>query len=241
MSDAPRTGVVLAAGFGSRLKGAVASTDLKPMTPVAGTPLIVRTLRSLERAGCTRAVIVLGHHAEAMQTGIEAVYDGPLELVFAQNDRYQKQNGLSVLAAWPHVQGDFILTMADHVFGDEVMERARNHKPEPGGATLLVDYKLNTIFDMDDATKVVVDGGKIVAIDKKLTDFNAVDTGVFVCTDGLLNALQALDDAHGDASLSDGVRRLAASGRMHALDIGDGFWQDVDTPEMMAHAEAMLA
>jgi len=36
------------------------------------------------------------------------------------------------------------------------------------------------------------------------------------------------------------VRRLAASGRMHALDIGDGFWQDVDTPEMMVHATKAL-
>ena len=45
MSSPARTGVVLAAGFGSRLKGVVASTDLKPLTPVAGTPLIVRTLQ----------------------------------------------------------------------------------------------------------------------------------------------------------------------------------------------------
>ena len=131
--------------------------------------------------------------------------------------------------------------MADHVFGDEVMDLAGRTTLEPGHAALLVDFKLDTIFDMDDATKAVVEDGKIVAIDKKLTTFNAVDTGVFVCTDGLLDALQALDEAHGDASLSDGVRHLAASGRMHALDIGDGFWQDVDTPEMMAHAEQMLS
>ena len=240
MSSTARTGVVLAAGFGSRLKGVVATTALKPLTPVAGTPLIIRTLRSLEKAGYGRVVIVLGHHAETLRTGIEAIYSGPLELVFAMNERYEKQNGLSVLAARPFIEGGFILTMADHVFGDEVMELAGSYVPEPGHAALLVDYKLDAIFDMDDATKVLVEAGKIVAIDKKLTDFNAVDTGVFVCTDGLMDALQALDDENGDASLSDGVRHLAASGRMHALDIGDGFWQDVDTLEMMGHATKVL-
>ena len=240
MSSTARTGVVLAAGFGSRLKGVVATTALKPLTPVAGTPLIIRTLRSLEKAGYGRVVIVLVHHAETLRTGIEAIYSGPLELVFAMNERYEKQNGLSVLAARPFIEGGFILTMADHVFGDEVMELAGSYVPEPGHAALLVDYKLDAIFDMDDATKVLVEAGKIVAIDKKLTDFNAVDTGVFVCTDGLMDALQALDDENGDASLSDGVRHLAASGRMHALDIGDGFWQDVDTLEMMGHATKVL-
>ena len=240
MSSTARTGVVLAAGFGSRLKGVVASTDLKPLTPVAGTPLIIRTLISLEKAGYGRVVIVLGHHAETLRTGIEAIYSGPLELVFAMNERYQKQNGLSVLAARPFIEGGFILTMADHVFGDEVMVLAGSYVPEPGHAALLVDYKLDSIFDMDDATKALVEDGNIIAIDKKLADFNAVDTGVFVCTDGLMDVLQALDDENGDASLSDGVRRLAASGRMHALDIGDGFWQDVDTPEMMSHATKAL-
>ncbi len=240
MSAAQRSGVVLAAGFGSRLRGVVESTDLKPLTPVAGKPLIVRTLDSLEVAGCRRVVIVLGHHADTMRSSIEAVYDGPLELVFAMNPRYEKQNGLSVLAARPYLEGPFILTMADHVFGDEVMELAGSYTPQPGHAALLVDYKLNSIFDMDDATNAVVEDGKIVAIDKKLTDYNAVDTGAFVCTDGLMDALQDLDDRDGDASLSDGVRHLASSGRMHALDIGDGFWQDVDTPEMMAHAERVL-
>lgn len=240
MNSPGRTAVVLAAGFGSRLQGVVDSTDLKPLTPVAGKPLILRTLRSLEVAGCNRVVIVLGHHAKTMQKSIGSVYDGPLELVFAMNERYEKQNGLSVLAARPFVEDNFILTMADHVFGDEVMELAGSYLPEPGHAALLVDYKLDSIFDMDDATKAVVEDGKIVAIDKKLTDYNAVDTGVFVCTDGLMDALQALDDRDGDASLSDGVRHLASTSRMHALDIGDGFWQDVDTPEMMAHVEEVL-
>jgi choline kinase len=105
---------------------------------------------------------------------------------------------------------------------------------------LLVDYKLDTIFDMDDATKVRVQNGRPVEIGKKLREYNCVDTGVFVATDGLMQALSTVYEAEGDAALSDGVQRLMEDGRMRTLDIEDGFWQDVDTPQMLAHAEKKL-
>ena len=242
---AGRTGLVLAAGFGSRLAGTARETDLKPLTPVAGVPLALRTLRGLERAGCDRVVVVLGFEPDEVRTGIEQAYSGPLALTFVVNERYAEANGVSVLAARAHLDGPFVLTMADHVVGDEVWEQVRGHHPAPGGATLLVDYKLASVFDMDDATKVQTADGRVTAIGKELTAFDAVDTGVFVCTDGLLDALAAEDRerggaGQGGASLSDGVRRLARAGRMAALDVGGGFWQDVDTPEMLAHAEARL-
>jgi choline kinase len=243
MSDSSslRTGVILAAGFGSRLAGTQEATDLKPLTPVAGTPLLIRTLNSLETAGCSRAVIVVGHGMETVQEEIQDRYDGPLALTFAVNEHYDLQNGVSVLAAAPYVDRDpFLLTMADHVLGDTLMKKAGAHQPPEQGTTLLVDYKLDTIFDMDDATKVRVDDGRPVEIGKTLAQYNCVDTGVFVATDGLMQALSAVYEAEGDAALSDGVQRLMEDGRMRTLDIEDGFWQDVDTPEMLDHAEKRL-
>lgn len=243
MNDATtfRTGVVLAAGFGSRLAGTHDATDLKPLTPVAGTPLLLRTLNSLETAGCTHVVVVVGHGMETVQAEIRDCYEGPLSLTFAVNERYDLQNGVSVLAAEPYVESDpFLLTMADHVLGDTLMERARTHEPPAHGATLLVDYKLDTIFDMDDATKVQVVNGRPVAIGKQLDTYNCVDTGVFVATTGLMEALSAVYAAKGDVALSDGIQRLMSMGCMQTLDIGNGFWQDVDTPEMLAHAEEKL-
>jgi 1L-myo-inositol 1-phosphate cytidylyltransferase len=243
MSDAasPRTGIILAAGFGSRLAGTHDATDLKPLTPVAGTPLLIRTLNSLEVAGCSRAVIVVGYGMETVQGEIQDRYEGPLSLTFAVNEHYDLQNGVSVLAAEPYIDnGPFLLTMADHVLGDTLMKTARRHRSPDRGATLLVDYKLDRIFDMDDATKVRVENGRPQAIGKTLDEYNCVDTGVFVATDGLMEALAAVYAAKGDVALSDGIQRLMGEGRMQTLDIGEGFWQDVDTPEMLAHAEQRL-
>ncbi len=236
-----RTGLILAAGFGSRLAGASDVTRLKPLTPVAGRPLLLRTLDSLALAGCNRVVTVLGHGRNDVEQAVRAQYTGPLELDFVFNARYDLQNGVSVLAAREAIDGAFVLTMADHVFGDEVMAVARHHTPPTNGATLLVDYKLDTIFDMDDATKVWAEDDRIVHIGKQLTAYNCVDTGLFVCTHGLMDALDTVYREKGDASLSDGIQHLARHNRMTVLDIGDGFWQDVDTPAMLNHATQMLS
>jgi len=233
-----RNGVILAAGFGSRLAGTVKETSLKPLTPVAGIPLIFRTIHSLEVAGCSKIVIVLGYAYDEIKADIEKIYSGKTPVVFVRNEKYKLANGVSVLSALPEIDGDeFVLTMADHILSDEMMQLAAKHVPITNGATLLVDFKIDSIFDMDDATKVYQEEGLIVRIGKMITDYNCIDTGVFVCTKGLTEFIQTVYNEKGDASLSDGVQALSARKRMAVLDIKDAFWQDIDTPEMLGHAE----
>lgn len=234
------TGVILAAGFGSRLAGSDSDTDLKPLTTVNGIPLIYRTIHSLKIAGCDKVVIVLGFGFEEIKKDILASYTGDIPVEFAHNDRFDLSNGISVLAAEPFIKGNFILTMADHILSEKMMKLAKEHIPPENGATLLVDYKVNEIFDMDDATKVYSHNGNIKLIGKQIDKYNCIDTGVFVCTKGLLDEIREVYNQKGDASLSNGVQALALKGKMQTLNIGDAFWQDVDTPEMLEHAEELL-
>lgn len=236
-----RPAVILAAGLGSRLAAEGEASSTKPLQDLFGVPLLIRTLRSLELAGCARVVVVLGHEADLVRRRIQVAYTGPLRLQFTVNPDYRLSNGVSVLCARPFVDGEFVLSMADHVFEDSIMALVRGHRPEPGGATLCVDYKIDAVFDLDDVTKVVEEQGVLQEIGKHLQTYNCVDTGVFICTPALMDAIAAVYEEKGDASLSDGVQALAARGRMRVLDVGEGMWQDVDTPEMLEHAEKMLA
>ena len=202
--------------------------------------MIQRTVRSLVLAGCDKLVIVLGHARAQLQSAIEHTVRAEVPILFVVNEHYERRNGLSVLAAAEAVGDSFLLTMSDHVFGDEVMRQAARHTPPENGASLVVDYRLERIFDMEDATKVKERDGLVVAIGKELDDYNCVDTGLFICTPALMTALRQAIDASGDVSLSEGVEQLARGGRMSVVDIGNGFWQDIDTPSMLEHAERML-
>ena len=108
------------------------------------------------------------------------------------------------------------------------------------GAILCVDYKTETVFDLPDATKVMVKSGLLQLIGKGIGDYNCIDTGVFIGTNALLNEIEKKYCCDGDASLTDGVQALANQGKMVALDIGCCYWQDVDDFEMIRHAKGLL-
>lgn len=232
--------MVLAAGLGSRLREQDDAV-LKPMMQVGGTPMVFRALRQLELAGCDELVVVIGHRGDELRAAIETAAPTRTPIVFVENPEFRLANGVSLLCARPHLAPTFVVAMADHLVGPSVMALARAHTPAQTGATLLVDRRVDAVFDLDDATKVASDGTRLVAIGKQLAVYDCIDVGVFVCSHGLLDALQAVRARRGDASLSEGVAALADAGQMAVLDIGDGFWQDVDTPQMLAHAERCLA
>lgn len=234
------TGLILAAGYGSRLAGVSPVTSFKPLTPVKGKALIFRTIENLEYAGCTEIVIVLGHGYKEIKKAIKSRYKGDTPIRFILNEKYKLSNGVSILSAQDYLSNRFIMTMSDHILGKSLMKIASRVELQEGEAALLVDYKVGSIFDMDDATKVLSKSGKIISIGKQINEFNCVDTGLFVCTSGLLEALQKHYEEYGDTSISDGVQKLARTGKMHAIDIKNGIWQDVDTPDMLEQAEKLL-
>ena len=102
-----------------------------------------------------------------------------------------------------------------------------------------VDYNIDRIFDLEDATKVKVQGKDIVAIGKDLVDYDALDTGMFLCGPALFKRLESAKK-DGNCSLSDGMSQLAQERKLKAFDVGDGHWQDVDTPEAFVYTQSIF-
>ncbi len=232
--------VILAAGMGSRIRAGGAESP-KPLVDVGGLPLLKRSILTANKAGIERFIVILGYEAELIETRLRDDEQlAPLDIEWVFHERYQLKNGVSVLQAKPFIEGEFYLTMADHVVEPAIYQALAAH-PLKGDLALAVDYKLDDVFDMDDATKVKVGPqSEIIEIDKALVDFDAVDTGVFRCSQGLLAALETVYDQEGDASLSQGVKKLADLGRAHTVDVGKAWWQDVDDLLTRAEAERRL-
>lgn len=232
--------VILAAGLGSRIRGEAQPLP-KPLVQCGGLPLLKRTLLTAAAEGITRFVMVVGCDGDRVRGAVEHDPDlAHLELIFVDNPDYKLSNGVSVLKAAPYIDGEFFLMMSDHIV-DQSIFRTLQAEPARKGLVLAVDYKLDTIFDMDDATKVKVGALNTIAhIGKEIPEYDAVDTGVFRIDPVLFDHLRAVYDAKGDTSLSDGVQALCSTGKARVADVGAAWWQDVDTPETRVYGEGLL-
>jgi len=229
--------VIIAAGNGSRLQG-YQNGSPKPLLKVGGLHLLERVILSAKKVGVTDFVIVIGYQAARIRKTINAKKLG-VKITWVRNIEWRKPNGVSVLKAERFVGGKFLLFMSDHIFDPQTLSDLRRVELGKDGGLLCVDHNLNRVPNLDDATKVRTEGTRLVNLDKSLTDFNAIDTGIFLLTQELFDALRQ-SQLRGDDSLSGGIRVLAEEGRMRTWDIGDKFWQDVDTVPDARHAERLL-
>jgi choline kinase len=219
--------VVLAAGNGDRFHGNTSPSKL--LVPVAGMPLIGRTLLTAARAGINRVDMIVGYQADAVRATAAAIRPAGLTLRFHDNDRWHEENGVSALVSRPHVGEErFALLMGDHVFDWRVLERMLAHRVADGESLLAVDRQTREPARVAEATKVRLAGDRITAIGKQIHPFDALDTGVFVFSPSIFAALEE-SAASGDTSLSGGVSRLAASGLMRGVETDGSPWWDLDT------------
>jgi 1L-myo-inositol 1-phosphate cytidylyltransferase len=229
--------LIIAAGFGSRLRDI---SDSKPMTPVAGVPLLELGVRQAKAAGAERVVVVTGHEAERLEATLPALADRAGIPVVAQRVAdWSKPNGWSVLAGTEAIAGDYLLMMSDHIFSAPILSGLARQGGADRGVTLAVDLRTDDpLIDPEDATWVQRDQrGFIRAIGKTIPQFDAVDCGAFLCTPELAEAIRGAIAEGKAGSLSEGMQRLADAGRAATWEIGGAWWLDVDDPRAHQLAE----
>jgi len=228
--------LIIAAGKGSRLRQ---QGDSKPLIPILGLPLIERVIHSAIEAGADDFLVVTGYQEDLIRSFLVSLTDRlgcSITPIF--NEDWEKENGLSVLKAREYLQEPFLLLMADHLFDPSIARELMALALFDDEIALGVDVDTsNSSVDMEDVTRVKTKDGKILDIGKGLTDFNAFDTGIFLCTPAIFNALERSAKQDGDNTLSGAVKILAAEGKAKTFEISGRFWIDVDDPAAFSRAE----
>ncbi len=231
--------VILAAGEGRRLNG-VNGLSPKPLSSVLGLTLLERAILSCKEVGVKEFYVVIGYHSDIMIPYLRGLKQKLSVLIQpVENPNWRDGNGSSALSAAPYIRSHFFLLMCDHLFDPEILRQLLVAGKNTSDCLLAIDRNPEHVFELDDATRVGMDGEIVTRIGKGGAPLDAVDTGLFLCQPSLFEALEVARD-EGRHSLSAGLEELIKSREFRAVTIGKRFWFDVDTPDSLERGKRAL-
>ena len=228
--------LIIAAGKGTRLRPI---GDTKPLVTLLGLGLIERVILTAKKSGIKEFCIVTGYNGEKIR---EQLSDGKkygVKIQYVQNDSWTRGNAISILKARDHFKESFVLLMADHNYDHRILNELSKIKIGKDECILCVDRNPGDHLNIDDATKVRTVDHRIDLIGKDLSDYNCIDTGIFICNPVIFDVLEQ-SISEGDEGLSGGIKILAQRHKMRYMPLGDNFWIDVDDKTDRRNAEMLI-
>jgi choline kinase len=162
--------IIIGAGRGSRLK---AMTDSQPKcyAKVGAKRILDWTIDAFDRAGLRDGKVFIGGYQ------IEQIRRDYPQISFAHNADWMNNNILaSLFHAEAYMSGGFVCAYSDILFRDSVVKDAMAH---PGDIVLCVDtrwrdrYADRSQHPEEDAEKVLVEGDRVVRVDRELSSEEA--------------------------------------------------------------------
>jgi CDP-L-myo-inositol myo-inositolphosphotransferase len=229
-------GVIIAAGKGKRLS-AISGGRPKTLVEVNGKAMIQWIIRGLREVGVEKFLLVVGYEHEKIREYFTD-HEGD-DTTFVYNPRWEQGNGISVLSVSEYIPGDepFILAMSDHLIGGKGLRafvRMKDRFP-----LLLVERNLSNVFDIQDATKVMVNRGRVAKIGKRIRNYNGVDAGLFLLDRRIFDFLKRSVEK-GKDSLTAGIKLMINESVLNACPMPeDVYWIDVDSEQSYRNAMKM--
>lgn len=229
--------IILAAGYCSRFNFKDSSYK-KYMLPLERSNILNYIIVAMFNAGITKINIVVDELVDSsniissFKMFIKKLGIDSPEINFIKNPYPERENGYSLFLGVNIISSEsFILSMADHVFSDNIyFHLIENYSKED--IILATDpMKIDGIYDLDDCTKVYGNNLKIKMIGKKILDYNRLDMGVFMMKSKTIrNLSQKIEKQKQKFGVSDIVLSAINSNlRVAYLDFPKTIWLDIDT------------
>jgi choline kinase len=244
-----RQAIILSAGQGSRL-GHLTTDRPKCLIEFGGRSLLDRQLDVAAACGVSQVVVVTGFRDHAIEDALErrrAAGEGPaVRTVFNPFYKVADNTG-SLFMAREALAGDTLVWNGDTMVSPSLMEKVVANSGR-SGICVTIDRKAEG-YDADDM-KVVEEGGRLRAIGKRLSDedgVNAESIGLLAFRgDGAERFRAAIEEAMRSPEGTQiwylrVIHHLAQEGEVWTLDIAGEEWGEVDFPEDVERAEAMVA
>jgi MurNAc alpha-1-phosphate uridylyltransferase len=234
MTLAPRRGMVLAAGLGTRMRPLTDATA-KPLLHVGGRSLLDRALDHLAEAGVERVVVNTHWHADAVRAAL-AGRDRP-EVVESREERLLDTGG-AVVRALPLLGADpFYIVNGDAFWLDgarpALARLAEAFDPDTTDAVLLV-HRAAQLPSYAGRGDFAVDPWGRVRRPEEREIVPYLYAGVQLAAPALFADVPA-----GPFSTNILWDRAIAADRLRAV-VHDGVWLHLSTPEDLAEAEETL-
>ena len=231
------TGVILAAGAGTRLTG---SGVVRPkcLAPFGGTTLLELQLRTLRSCGLDDVVVVVGFEGDRVRRTC-----GP-GVRFIENTRFASTNSLySLWLAREVLHSGFVVLNCDVLFHPALLADLLSARHD---AALLIAYpEADQAPFTDEEMKVAVRRGRVVDMSKHLPPEHTDGENLGVVKFGPLSApslIAILDGIVESGQVRDWApRAFAAFARefpLYAIGTRGLPWTEIDTPEDYSRAVA---
>ena len=219
-----RLAVILASGEGSRLSKVVGRYS-KPLVDLFGFPLIAYPLSSLAAAGISEFIVVANMYNE------ELIREKLAELGFRENtivvvNRRLGEAGASLIKALEEVgENNFILSMCDHVYTKEHVERLLRCSE----IICVAGDKTPKFVEVGEATKIKTVDRLAKMFSKALAAYTYIDTGVFYISRDAKDPILEVAVCPECMSLNDIWNQLILKGyKVGVIDVTGLPWFEVD-------------
>ena len=230
--------IILAAGKGGRLKGAIGDLP-KCLAPMGDRTLLDYQLKGIRSLGVRDVVLVLGYEMDRVIERLPSYWD--INFTVVKNTDYETTNtAYSLWMARHGMTDDFLYLNGDVLFHPEVLRRlVRAYEPN----TLAVERKPCG----EEEVKVLLDGARIREIGKDIPPKAACGEFVGLAKfskeigPAFSRALEGIIDGGSKmAYFESALNGIAPTEPLTAVDITDLPCVEIDFPEDLKHAQEVV-
>ena len=217
--------IILAGGFGTRLKSIVSDLP-KPMVMIAGKPFLEHLIRNLRDQGITEVILCIHHMANKIKSYFGNGRKFGLKVTYSEEDVPLGTAG-AIKKAEKYIDGTFLVLNGDSYSNIDLNKLLEFHKDKNSKYTLC----LIKVDDSREFGRVQLEGDKIINFAEK-SDFGSglINSGIYVFEPEIFKHIQAEKNVSIEKEI---FPELTKEGLLHGYK-SEGYFIDIGRPETYA-------